>query len=57
MGVDSDAPVGFRAIRLRFELGPELPADVLGDLLAATERYCVVYQTITRGVPVEIAPG
>lgn len=57
MGVDRDAPVGFRAIRLRFEVEPELPEEVLDPLLEATERYCVVYQTLTRGVPVEIVHG
>jgi len=57
LGVDRDAPVGFLAIRLRFDLEPDLPDDVLEPLLAATERYCVVYQTITRGVPVEIVRG
>jgi len=57
LGVDRDAPVGFLAVRLRFDLEPDLPDDVLEPLLAATERYCVVYQTITRGVPVEIVRG
>ena len=49
--------MGFLAVRLRFDLEPDLPDDVLEPLLAATERYCVVYQTITRGVPVEIVRG
>lgn len=57
MGIDRDAPVGFRAIRLRFELEPDLPDHVLEPLLEATERYCVVYQSIARGVPVEIVRG
>lgn len=54
MGVDRDAPVGFGAIRLQFELEPGLSADDLDTLLALTERYCVVYQTIAQGVPVTI---
>ncbi len=54
MGVDRDAPVGFRAIRLRFELEPQLPGEQLETLLRLTERYCVVYQTITNGAPVEV---
>jgi uncharacterized OsmC-like protein len=54
MGVDHEAPVGFRAIDLRFELDPSLSADDLQTLLALTERYCVVYQTISKGVPVTI---
>jgi uncharacterized OsmC-like protein len=55
MGVDRDAPVGFRAIHLRFELDSELSGDELESLLAQTERYCVVYQTIARGVPVTVS--
>ena len=55
MAVDREAPVGFRAIRLRFELDPNLSGDDVETLLALTERYCVVYQTIVRGVPVTIS--
>ena len=57
MGVDREAPVGFRAIELRFELDAELSDDELATLLALTERYCVVYQTLARGVPVTIRPS
>lgn len=57
MGVGRDAPVGFRAIRLRFELDPELSSDDVETLMALTERYCVVYQTIAGGVPVTISHG
>jgi uncharacterized OsmC-like protein len=55
MGVDREAPVGFRAIRLRFELEPPLNAEAFETLLELTERYCVVYQTIAQGVPVTIS--
>jgi uncharacterized OsmC-like protein len=55
MAVDREAPVGFAAIRLRFELSPELSEDDRETLLTLTERYCVVLQTITRGVPVTIS--
>jgi uncharacterized OsmC-like protein len=55
MAVDREAPVGFRAIHLRFELDPQLSGDDLDTLLALTERYCVVYQTIARGVHVTIS--
>jgi uncharacterized OsmC-like protein len=55
MAVGREAPVGFRAIRMRFELDPSLTAEDLETLLALTERYCVVYQTIARGVPVTIS--
>ena len=51
---DEDVPVGFRAIRLRFELEHELDADQLATLLRLTERYCVVYQTLAGGVPITI---
>jgi uncharacterized OsmC-like protein len=47
-------PVGFRAIRLRFELEHALSDDELATLLRLTERYCVVYQTLAGGVPVEL---
>jgi uncharacterized OsmC-like protein len=55
MGVDERAPVGFRAIRLRFELESAASPGDLDDLLSLTERYCVVYQTLTCGVPVAIS--
>jgi len=55
LGVDRDAPVGFRRIEVRFELEPPPSAEVREQLLAATERYCVVYQTLTRGVPVTVS--
>jgi uncharacterized OsmC-like protein len=54
MGVDRDAPVGFRSISLRFELETDADAEELDKLIALTERYCVVYQTLARGVPVTI---
>jgi uncharacterized OsmC-like protein len=54
MGVDRDAPVGFRAIRLHFELDGDLDGEQLESLLAVTERSCVVLQTIARGVPVTV---
>ena len=54
LGVAKDAPVGFREIRLRFDLETEAPQDKLDQLLKLTERYCVVYQTIRGGPPVDI---
>jgi len=54
MGVDREAPVGFRSIRLRFEVvSPAKPEDIEA-LLSLTERYCVVYQTLANGVPVQV---
>jgi uncharacterized OsmC-like protein len=55
MGVDREAPVGFRSIRLRFELESSASAEELDSLLELTERYCVVYQTVANGVPVDIS--
>jgi len=46
LGVDRAAPVGFRAIRLSFELDTDAPQEKLDTLLKLTERYCVVFQTI-----------
>jgi uncharacterized OsmC-like protein len=54
LGVAKDAPVGFAQIRLRFELDTDAPQDKLDQLLKLTERYCVVYQTIRNGPPVDI---
>jgi uncharacterized OsmC-like protein len=54
LGVAKDAPVGFREIRLRFALDTEAPQDKLDQLLKLTERYCVVYQTIKAGPPVDV---
>ena len=54
LGVDKEAPVGFRQIRLRFDVDTDVPQDKLDQLLKLTERYCVVYQTIKAGPPVEV---
>jgi|SRR5438477_7691560 len=54
LGVAKDAPVGFAAIRLRFDVDTDAPQDKLDQLLKLTERYCVVYQTIRNGPPVEV---
>jgi uncharacterized OsmC-like protein len=48
LGVDREAPVGFSAIRLSFELDAEADEERLATLKKLTERYCVVYQTLTR---------
>jgi uncharacterized OsmC-like protein len=46
LGVDREAPVGFAAIRLMFDLDGELDQEQLQLLERLTERYCVVYQTL-----------
>ena len=54
LGVAKDAPVGFRQIRLRFAVDTDAPQDKLDQLLKLTERYCVVYQTLKSGPPIEV---
>src|SRR3954451_24620710 len=46
LGVDKAAPVGFKAIRLVFDLDTDAPRDRIDQLLKLTERYCVVFQTL-----------
>ncbi len=46
LGVSKEAPVGFRDIRLRFDLDTDADAEQLATLMRLTERYCVVFQTI-----------
>jgi len=53
LGVSKEVPVGFKNIRLKFDLDADLSQDQLESLAKLTERYCVVYQTISRGVGVE----
>src|SRR3978361_747726 len=54
LGVAKDAPVGFREIRLRFDVDTDVPHDKLDQLLKLTERYCVVYQPLKSGPPIEV---
>jgi uncharacterized OsmC-like protein len=54
LGVAKEAPVGFAQIRLRFDLDTDAAQDKLDQLLKLTERYCVVYQTIKAGPPVDV---
>ena len=53
LGVAKDAPVGFAQIRLAFQVETDAPDDKLARLLALTERYCVVYQTLKGGLPID----
>lgn len=54
LGVDKEAPVGFREIRVTFEVKTDAPEEKLASLLKLTERYCVVYQTVKGGTPVSV---
>src|SRR6201994_2551128 len=53
LGVDKAAPVGFKAIRLAFDVKSDADPEQLKTLLKLTERYCVIYQTLTT--PPQIA--
>ncbi len=48
LGVSKEVPVGFQHIRLRFSLDTDAPAERQQALLRLTERYCVVYQTLSH---------
>ena len=48
LGVDKAAPVGFREIRLRFEVETDAPQEKIDQLVKLTERYCVVFQTLAK---------
>ena len=54
LGVAKDVPVGFREIRLNFDLQAASPPEQVAKLLELTERYCVVYQTLVKSPPVTI---
>jgi uncharacterized OsmC-like protein len=53
LGVSKEAPVGFKNIRLYFELDTDATDEQMASIKKLTERYCVVYQTLTNGVAVE----
>ena len=54
LGVDKTAPVGFRAIRLMFDLETDAPPEQIAKLLELTERYCVIYQTLRNPPPIKV---
>lgn len=55
LGVDKSAPVGFRNIRLAFDIDGDLTDEQLATLLKLTERYCVVYQTLKSAPPLNVS--
>lgn len=57
LGVDKESPVGFSAIRLHIDVDSDAGPDQLEKLLRLTERYCVVYQTLTSAPPVTLSLG
>lgn len=54
MAVSKDAPVGFTAIRLRFDLESSAPREQLDRLVELTKRYCVVYQTLVDPPQIDV---
>jgi uncharacterized OsmC-like protein len=54
LGVAKEAPVGFRDIRLAFEIDGDLTEEQRATLMKLTERYCVVYQTLRTPPPIAV---
>jgi uncharacterized OsmC-like protein len=54
LGVAREAPVGFQAIRLHFDLDTDATTDQLASLMKLTERYCVVYQTLRQPAAITV---
>ena len=54
LGVAKDAPVGFRDIRLTFDIDGDLTEEQRATLMKLTERYCVVYQTLRSAPPIAV---
>ncbi|MFI5307414.1 MAG: OsmC family protein [Polyangiales bacterium] len=55
LGVGKEAPVGFQALRMRFELDTDAPPELVDKLLSLTERYCVVLQTLRHAPLVQLS--
>lgn len=53
LGVSKDVPVGFKTIRLNFQIDSDATPEQMESLKKLTERYCVVYQTITNGTNIQ----
>jgi uncharacterized OsmC-like protein len=55
LGVSKEAPVGFKQIRLHFNLDTDASEERLTTLLRLTERYCVVYQTLNQPAKIDVS--
>ena len=55
LAVSKDTPVGFKAIRLNFEIDSDADEEQLKTLIKLTERYCVVYQTLVKAPHINIS--
>ena len=54
LGISKDVPVGFKEVRLNFDLDTDAGEDQLTTLLRLTERYCVVYQTLSHPANISV---
>src|ERR1043166_2629215 len=54
LGVSKDVPIGFKQVRLSFDLDTDASEEQLASLLRLTERYCVVYQTLSHPAPISV---
>ena len=54
LGVAEDVPVGFKEIRLRFDVDTDAPEEKREELLNLVERYCVVFQTIQNSPKTDV---
>jgi uncharacterized OsmC-like protein len=54
LGVSKDVPVGFKEIRLKFDLDTDASEEQLAALIRLTERYCVVYQTLSEPAKIRV---
>jgi uncharacterized OsmC-like protein len=55
LGVAKDVPIGFKQIRLNFELDTDATEEQLTNLIRLTERYCVVYQTLNHSPNIAVS--
>jgi uncharacterized OsmC-like protein len=55
LGVSKDVPVGFKQIRLNFDLDTDATEEQLATLIRLTERYCVVYQTLNNPAKIDVS--
>jgi uncharacterized OsmC-like protein len=54
LGVSKDVPIGFKEIRLRFDLDTDAAEEQIATLIRLTERYCVVYQTLSQPANISV---
>jgi len=55
LGVAKDVPVGFKQIRLHFDLDTDASEEQRANLIRLTERYCVVYQTLNQSPNIAVS--